>query len=89
MDINQGAQAAQNVVNLFDDNERADQQCGSLGMSSQTLTEVMTANPRFSAPANDEPEMENAEPLAPTRADCRQARLLCMWIDILADSESA
>lgn len=88
MDRNQGAQAAQNVINLHDEDDFATTLSGSSNKLKQSVLEVMTANPRFSTPANDESELDSPEELAPTRADCRQAKLLCMWIEILAEGET-
>ena len=81
MDNKQGAWAVQNVINLNDGGDFASQ----LNELQQSVLEVMTTNPRFSAPANDEPEWDSADQLAPTRADCRQTKLLCMWVEILAE----
>ena len=89
MDRNQGAQAARNVINLNDKDDYAAHLSGSSYELTNTVLDVMTANPRFSAPANDEAELASPQELAPIRADCRQAKLLCMWIDILAEAESA
>lgn len=87
MDKKQGARAAQNVINLNEEDDFAPHLSGSSNKLQQSVLEVMTTNPRFSTPANDEPELNSLEQLAPTRADCRQAKLLCMWIDILVEGE--
>ncbi|MDH3741604.1 MAG: hypothetical protein OER56_08405 [Hyphomicrobiales bacterium] len=84
MDKYQGAQAAENVINLYDQDDLA----GGPNASNEVVLDVMAANPRFSAPANDELQLDSPERLAPTRADCRQAQLLCMWIEILAEGEA-
>lgn len=82
MDKIQGAQAAQNVIGLYDDDLT-----DGHNPSNEVVLQIMSANPRFSAPANDEPELDSQDKPAPTRADCRQAKLLCMWIEILAEGE--
>lgn len=89
MNNKQGARAAHNVINLNEADDFAAHLSGISNGSQQSVLEVITTNPRFSAPANDEPNLDNPEQLAPTRADCRQARLLCMWVDILAEGEDA
>jgi len=85
----QGPQAAGNIVSLFDDKELADQQLADQDASAQSALEAIMANPRFTAPANDEPQLHTAAKPAPARADCREAKLLCMWVEILAESEIA
>lgn len=51
---------------------------------SQVLLESFLGNPRFTAPANDEATDFD---VAPVRQDCRNAKLLSMWIEILIEEE--
>ena len=51
---------------------------------SQVLLESFLGNPRFSVPANDETATLKA---APVHQDCRDAKLLSMWIEVLIEEE--
>ena len=78
-----------NVISLFDDSEFAHYLPAGDGASAIDVLENMMSNARFSTPANDDPQLSNLVKLAPRREDCRQARLLCMWAEILAEDEIA
>lgn len=82
----QSAPAAENVIDLFDDKEFSGPEWAG---NQASVFDSMMANPRLSTAANDEPQSSNLVRLAPERADCRQARLLCMWVEILAENEIA
>ncbi len=54
--------------------------------TDEHVLDCLLGNPRFSKPANDAPDLSQ---VAPRRQDCREAKLLSMWIDILAEAERA
>ncbi len=56
------------------------------GYPGQRVLDHVLSNPKFSTPANDEPDLPR---LAPRSRDCRKARLLSMWIDIIAEDDLA
>lgn len=89
MSKHQGTPTSGNVIYLFDDSEIAEFQPAAESVSAANVLQSIISNPRFSAPANDEPKLSNLVKLAPRRRDCRQARLLCLWAEILADDEIA
>ena len=73
-----------NVAYLDDHRLEADFIPVSADQAGNCLLESFLANPRFSAPANDETTALKA---APVRQDCRDAKLLSMWIEILIEEE--
>lgn len=62
------------------------QHSSSAGSASQRIAETLLSNPRFSTPANDQPGLPK---LAPRDRNCRQAKLLSLWMEILVEDELA
>ena len=73
-----------NVAFLDDHRPDAEYIPVSADQAGNCLLESFLANPRFSVPANDETATVKA---APVRQDCRDAKLLSMWIEILIEEE--
>lgn len=89
MNNKMGSPTVGKVISLFEDEEFAGNHTAGDGSSPLDVLESMMANPRLSTPANDEAEVPGLVKLAPQRKDCRQAKLLCMWAEILVESERA
>lgn len=89
MDVPPGTAPSGQAVALEDDvGLDALSQPGNLS-GSDVFQECLNGNPRFSAPANDDTRFIPSSKLAPRRADCREAMLLCLWAEILLEEQSS
>ena len=81
--------AEKKIVNLYDCDKQAASQQLEQSIPPANLLETIMVNPRFSKPANDEDQLSDKEDYAPVSEECRQAKLLNMWIEILIEDEIA